>query len=103
MGDAASKLGTESGQVIKSPLESAYCLLVGWSGHGDYSSNSDRVGLKAVRSGNLANAGGFVNKEFHLVESYERGRFWLSCHWRCSKYQMNSALPFFGCRGYARW
>ena len=40
----------------------------GWSGHGDHSFNCDRVGLEAIRSGNMAHEGGFTSKEFHLVD-----------------------------------
>ena len=46
----------------------AHCLAFGWSGHGDYSFNCDRVGLEALNSGNMAHEGGFANKEFHLVD-----------------------------------
>ena len=67
LGDAA-KFGTEFGQVINIPYESAYCLLFGWSGHGDHSFNCDRVGLEAIRSGNMAHEGGFTSKEFDLVD-----------------------------------
>ena len=43
-------------------------MLFGWSGHGDYSFNCDRVKLEAIRSANMAHEGGFVNKEFPLVD-----------------------------------
>ena len=46
----------------------AHFLAFGWSGHGDYSFNCDRVELGAIHSGNMAHEGGFANKEFHLVE-----------------------------------
>ena len=67
LGDAA-KFGTEFGQVINIPWESAHCLLFGWSEHGYHSFNCDRIGLEAIRSGNMAHESGFANKEFHLVD-----------------------------------
>ena len=104
-------------------------LLFGWSGHGDYSFNCDRVGLEAIRSDNMAHEGGFVNKKFLLVDIQLDVRLfkylkhgdkvavvldWISLApqpgikmpseiLKHRRHHMNLALPLFGCRGYAKW
>ena len=42
-------------------------MFVGWSGHSNYSLNSDRVGLKTVCSDNMIHEGCLADKKFHFV------------------------------------
>ena len=55
-------------EVVDCSKESADSMFVGWSGHGNFILNCNRVGLKTICGDDMTHEGCLTDKEFHFVD-----------------------------------